>query len=115
MQYTLSALERSNDVLTATIRYQFDGLSAEQRFSVRDIDNDRLAELADTAGLRLDSSLNAPGTLVLLRASDPANRGHRPRLKPHAKGRTAGGGHPPPAASGSFTAHGSRGHTERRA
>lgn len=72
VQYTLSDLERSNDVLTATIRYQFDGLSAEQRFSVRDIDNDRLAELADTAGLRLDSSLNPAGTLVLLRPSDPS-------------------------------------------
>jgi hypothetical protein len=59
-------------VLTATIRYEFDGLSAEQRFSVRDIDNDRLAELADTAGLRLDSSLDPAGTLVLLRPSDPS-------------------------------------------
>jgi hypothetical protein len=72
VRYTLGDLERSNGVLTATVRYEFDGLSAEQRFSVRDVDDDRLAELAGTAGLRLDSSPNPSATLVLLRPSDPS-------------------------------------------
>jgi SAM-dependent methyltransferase len=72
VRYTLGDLQRPNDVLTATIRYEFDGLSTEQRFSVRDVNDDRLAHLAGTAGLRLDSSLNPSGTLVLLRPSNPS-------------------------------------------
>jgi SAM-dependent methyltransferase len=67
VRFTLTDLERDADVLTATIRYEFDGLRAEQRFSVRDLDDQRLASLAAEAGLRFDSSLNPGQTLVLLR------------------------------------------------
>lgn len=68
IRFTLTDLERTaQDVLTATIRYEFDGLSAEQRFSVRDLDDERLARLAAAAGLRFDSSLNPSQTLALLR------------------------------------------------
>jgi len=67
VRYTLCDLVRDGDVLTATIRYEFDGLSSEQRFSVRDLDDDRLAELAGAAGLRVDAVLNPTGTLVALR------------------------------------------------
>jgi SAM-dependent methyltransferase len=67
VRYALTDLARSDGVLTATIRYEFDGLSAEQRFSVRDLDDERLDELAATAGLRFESSLNPTRTLVVLR------------------------------------------------
>ena len=67
VRYTLGDLVRTADVLTATIRYEFDGQAVEQRFSVRNVDDDRLAELASTAGFRVDGVLNPSGTLVLLR------------------------------------------------
>lgn len=67
VRYTLTDLERAGGVLTATIRYEFDGLSAEQRFSVRDLDDERLGEVAERAGLRLEASLNPARTLVALR------------------------------------------------
>jgi SAM-dependent methyltransferase len=67
VRFTLTELDRAGDVLTATMRYEFDGQRAEQRFSTRDVDDARLAELATAAGLRLDRSLNATRTLVLLR------------------------------------------------
>ncbi|HEY8471650.1 MAG TPA: class I SAM-dependent methyltransferase [Natronosporangium sp.] len=66
----LTDLERAGDVLTATIRYEFDGLSAEQRFSVRDLDDDRLRALAGEVGLRVERSLNPTATLVALRPAD---------------------------------------------
>jgi SAM-dependent methyltransferase len=67
VRYVFGDLERSGERLTATIRYEFDGLSAEQRFTVRDAHDERLGELAGRAGLRLEASLNPTGTLVLLR------------------------------------------------
>jgi SAM-dependent methyltransferase len=67
VRYTLCDLDRSGDVLTATIRYEFDGHSVEQRFSVRDVDDHRLAGLADAAGLRFDAVLDPARTLVGLR------------------------------------------------
>jgi SAM-dependent methyltransferase len=72
IRFTLTDLERAGDVLTATIRYEFDGLSAEQRFSVWDLDDERLDRLAAAAGLRFESSLNPARTLALLR---PAHLG----------------------------------------
>lgn len=67
VRYTLCDLVRSNDVLTATVRYEYGGQVAEQRFSVRDTGDDRLAELAGAAGFRADGVLNPAGTLILLR------------------------------------------------
>jgi SAM-dependent methyltransferase len=67
VRYVLTDLVRTGDVLTATIRYEFAGLSAQQRFSVRDVDDARLDVLAAAAGLRVDSVQNAAATLVLLR------------------------------------------------
>lgn len=67
VRFTLTDLERAGEVLTATIRYEFDGQRAEQRFSVREVDDDRLAALAAGAGLRFDSSLDDADTLALLR------------------------------------------------
>jgi SAM-dependent methyltransferase len=67
VRYTLTDLERAGDVLTATIRYEFDGLRAEQRFSVRDLDDERLREVAAAAGLRFEAPLNPTRTLVALR------------------------------------------------
>ena len=67
VRYTLRDLQRADGVLTATIRYEFDAHQVEQRFSVRDTDDARLAELAGAAGLWLESSLNPTATLVLLR------------------------------------------------
>jgi len=72
IRYTFTDLDRVGGVLTATMRYEFDGLTAEQRFSVRDTDDDRLAELAAAAGLRGEAPLNADATLVLLRTASPA-------------------------------------------
>jgi SAM-dependent methyltransferase len=74
VRYVLGDLVRAGEVLTATIRYEFDGLAAEQRFSVRDVDDRRLAELAAAAWLRVDRPLDADRTLVLLgaAAADPA-------------------------------------------
>lgn len=63
----LRDLVRDGGVLTATVRYEFDGTSAEQRFSVVDVDDDRLAELAAAAGMRFESSSNDERTLALLR------------------------------------------------
>jgi SAM-dependent methyltransferase len=68
VRYTLGDLHRAGGVLTATIRYEFDGLAAEQRFSVRDVHDDRLAELAGTAGLRVDFVVKPLSTLVVLRS-----------------------------------------------
>jgi SAM-dependent methyltransferase len=66
VRYVFGDLERSGDRLTATIRYEFDGRSAQQRFTVRDTDDARLGELAGRARMRFDSRLNPTGTLVLL-------------------------------------------------
>jgi SAM-dependent methyltransferase len=65
--YALTVLDRADDVLTATVRYEFDGHAAEQRFTVRDLDDARLNDLATAAGLRFDTVLDEKATLVLLR------------------------------------------------
>jgi hypothetical protein len=44
-----------------------DGTAAEQRFSVSDVDDARLAVLAGPAGLAVDRVLTEDRTLVLLR------------------------------------------------
>ncbi|MEN3357286.1 MAG: hypothetical protein V7637_1268 [Mycobacteriales bacterium] len=67
VRFVLTDLDRAGDVLTATVRYEFDGWAAEQRFSVRDVDDARLGELARQAGLRFDAVLDDAATLVLLR------------------------------------------------
>jgi SAM-dependent methyltransferase len=67
VRYALCDLVRAGDVLTATIRYEFDEERVEQRFSVRDANDARLADLARGAGLRLESALNPTRTLVMLR------------------------------------------------
>lgn len=69
--YTLADIGRRDDVMTATIRYEFDGAVAEQRFSVRDVDDTRMGDLAAAAGLRVTSVLNEAGTLVRLAAAEP--------------------------------------------
>jgi SAM-dependent methyltransferase len=67
VRFVLTDLDRAGDVLTATVRYELDGGSAEQRFSVRDTDDARLSDLARQAGLRFDAVLDDARTLVLLR------------------------------------------------
>jgi SAM-dependent methyltransferase len=68
VRYTLTGVQRRDGVLTATMRYEFDGLAADQRFSAREVGDKRLGELAASAGLRLGSALNTAGTLMPLRA-----------------------------------------------
>jgi hypothetical protein len=65
--FALTVHDRAGGILTATARYELDGHAAEQRFSVRDLDDDALGDLAGQAGLRLDAVLNEEGTLALLR------------------------------------------------
>jgi SAM-dependent methyltransferase len=67
VRFVLTDLDRADAVLTATVRYEFDGGSAEQRFSVRDLDDASLSELANSVGLRLDTALDDEATLVVLR------------------------------------------------
>jgi SAM-dependent methyltransferase len=69
VRYLLTDMDRAGGVLTATVRYEFDGRSAEQRFSVRDLDDASLSDLATSAGLRFDTVLDDDATLVLLRAA----------------------------------------------
>jgi SAM-dependent methyltransferase len=66
VRYVLRVVDRTGDVLTAVIRYEFDGLVAEQRFSARDLDDDRLTTLAARVGLRPTSRLDAVGGLAVL-------------------------------------------------
>ena len=65
--YTLIDIDRRDDVMTATIRYEFDGAVAEQRFSVREVDDASMRALARQAGLQVTSVLDDAGTLVELR------------------------------------------------
>lgn len=67
VRYALRQLVRDGGILTATMRYEFNGVRAEQRFSTRDVDDARLVELAGAAGMSVGSILNESGTLVLLR------------------------------------------------
>lgn len=67
VRYGLSVIDRTGDVLTAVVRYEFDGLVAEQRFSARDLDDERLSALAARVGLRLTSRLDTAGGLAVLR------------------------------------------------
>ncbi|HEX6500635.1 MAG TPA: class I SAM-dependent methyltransferase [Micromonosporaceae bacterium] len=67
VRYTLTDLDRRDDVLTATVRYEFDGQRVDHPFSVRDVTDERLTALAATAGLRFDSTLDDSGRLALLR------------------------------------------------
>lgn len=65
--YSLQVLDRTQDVLTAAMRYEVDGDAAEQRFSARDVDDATLAELVAGAGLSVTSVLDEAATLVALR------------------------------------------------
>ena len=65
--YSLTVLERSDDILTATVRYEFDDVVADQRFQVREVDDATLHELAKSADLRMASVLDETATLVELR------------------------------------------------
>jgi SAM-dependent methyltransferase len=76
VRYTLRDLIRAEGTLTGTLRYEFivpgaepgaAPVSAEQRFSAREVDDAELSALAQAAGLRFDSALDAVGTLVALR------------------------------------------------
>lgn len=67
VRFTLLDLARADGVLTATIRYEFDGLRAEQRFSAREVDDERLAALAAAAGLRFEDALDPARRLARLR------------------------------------------------
>jgi SAM-dependent methyltransferase len=67
IRYILKDLDRARGTLTATVRYEFDGRAAEQRFSVTDVDDTLLATRAAAAHLRFDRSLDRTATLVLLR------------------------------------------------
>jgi SAM-dependent methyltransferase len=62
----LRDLHREGGVLAATMRYEFDDTVAEQRFSVVNVDDDRLSELAAAAGMRFESCLNETRTLAVL-------------------------------------------------
>jgi hypothetical protein len=50
----LRDLHREGGVLAATMRYEFDDTVAEQRFSVVNVDDDRLSELAAAARMRFE-------------------------------------------------------------
>ena len=63
----LRDLVREGGVLTATVRYELEGEAAEQRFSVVDVDDERLAGLAAAAGMRFDGCLDDARTLAVLR------------------------------------------------
>ena len=63
----LRDLVREGGVLTATVRYELEGEAAEQRFSVVDVDDPRLAGLAAAAGMRFDGCLDDARTLAVLR------------------------------------------------
>jgi SAM-dependent methyltransferase len=65
--YSLTVLNRSDGVLTARVRYEFEGGAADQEFQVREVDNATLHDLAESAGLRMMSVLDDAGTLVELR------------------------------------------------
>ncbi|HEX6195892.1 MAG TPA: hypothetical protein VFZ37_08280 [Jiangellaceae bacterium] len=54
-------------MLTAAVRYEFDGAVAEQRFRAREVDDATLNALAADAGLRMASALDEAATLVELR------------------------------------------------
>lgn len=67
MRYLFTVIDRTADVLTALIRYEFDGAAAEQSFTARDLDDAGLSTLASRARLRPASQLDDAGTLVVLR------------------------------------------------
>lgn len=54
-------------MLTAAVRYEFDGAVVEQRFRARKVDDATLNALAADAGLRMASALDEAATLVELR------------------------------------------------
>lgn len=54
-------------MLTAAVRYEFDGAVAEQRSRAREVDDATLNALAADAGLRMASALDEAATLVELR------------------------------------------------
>ena len=66
----LSVIDRTGDVLSAVVRYEFDGLVAEQRFSARDLDDERLGTLAARVGLRLTCQLDGASGLAVLRIAE---------------------------------------------
>lgn len=68
MRYVLTVIDRSGDVLTAVVRCEFDGVTAEQRFSARDLDDNRLARVAARVGLQPAGRLDAAGRLLRLPA-----------------------------------------------
>lgn len=77
VRYRLTIHSRDQGQLTATIRYEFDGNAAEQRFSARDVPDDRLADLAAAAGLRAVGALNPAETLVRLEPAQAPSRAAR--------------------------------------
>jgi SAM-dependent methyltransferase len=67
VRIVLEDFVRADGVLTVTVRYEFDGAAIEQRFSVSDVDDERLTGLAAAAGLAVDRVLTEDRTLVALR------------------------------------------------
>jgi SAM-dependent methyltransferase len=66
--YTLTVLERTDNILSAAVRYEFDGMTVEQRFRVREVDDQTLRDLAATANLRMASVVDEAATLIVLRS-----------------------------------------------
>lgn len=64
--YSLTVLDRDDGVLSAVVRYEFDGAHAEQRFRVREVGDATLNDLAAGAGLRMGAVLDEAATLVSL-------------------------------------------------
>ena len=69
VRYVFRVIDRTAGVLTAVVRYEFDGAAAEQTFTARDLDDARLSTLASRARLRPALHLDDAGTLVVLRTT----------------------------------------------
>jgi SAM-dependent methyltransferase len=68
VQLTLRRHDLTDGVLTASMEYEFDGIRAVQRFTARDVDDTRLAALAEVAGFRVHTALDPGRRLMVLRA-----------------------------------------------
>jgi SAM-dependent methyltransferase len=70
--FDLHDVEHNGEVLHATMTYEVDGESFDQRFTAVDVDDERLSIDAATAGLVMERLLDDDATWVVL----------RPRLEP---------------------------------
>jgi SAM-dependent methyltransferase len=65
--FDLHDVERVGEVLHATMTYEFDGASFDQRFTAVDVDDERLAIDAATAGLVIERVIDDDAAWVVLR------------------------------------------------